>query len=78
MARLLHGAFQQGADSLNAGRSCTVPAWKKEVVRALWRAARTDAEHAFALAPQDEQTERLLARIREQLDTLDTDPSQEG
>jgi hypothetical protein len=51
---------------------------KKEVVRALWRAARTDAEHAFALAPQDEQTERLLARIREQLDTLDTDPSQEG
>jgi hypothetical protein len=51
---------------------------KKEVVRALWRAARTDAEHAFALAPQDEQTERLLASIREQLDTLDTDPSQEG
>ena len=48
------------------------------MVRALWRAARTDAEYAFALAPQDEQTERLLARIREQLDTLDTDPSQEG
>jgi tetratricopeptide (TPR) repeat protein len=47
-----------------------------EAVHALWKAAQKHAEHVLALAPQQGQAEQLLGLIREQLDTLEADSTQ--
>jgi hypothetical protein len=49
-----------------------------EVTRARWEAAQAHAEHVLAQAPQLEEAEQRLALIREQLDSLEAEPSQEG
>jgi tetratricopeptide (TPR) repeat protein len=49
-----------------------------EVTRGRWEAAKAHCEHVLALAPQHDEAQHLFAYIREQLDSLEAEPSQEG
>ncbi len=82
----LDEALRLAADDLSAhfNKALVLLQWgeaaqpfvSENATRARWEEARTHAEHALDLTPEDEGSVQLLAHINQHLEEIDTDDSQ--